>query len=520
MNLVRGDEMGGGYILVHDIGTTGDKACVFNVEGKLLAKQYQRYETYYPHSNWVEQRPEDWWQASCATTRAVLEEAKVPPAEIGCVTWSGQMMGCIPVDRDGVLLQKQVMIWADSRATEEAKYILDRLGGWETFYNITATGQSVASYPVAKILWIKEHLPEVYIKTCKFLHAKDYFSQILTGEKVCDYTDAFHSGMLDIRKNDWSDEILEAAGIERDKLPELHESVEVIGHIQEEAAKKMGLKRGTPVVVGSGDVPAAAAGTGVVEEGTSYISNGSACWTGYFSDKPVFDPESRVSCHRHIVPRKYTPHNYTYSGAVSKDWIKDTMFSLEEKAAKDAGMSIYDIMDHKAQQVPPGSGGLLFLPYMRGGGAPHYNDNIRGTFLGLTLAHERAHLVRAVYEGVALNTRIIHETFEKLGAKIEDIRIIGGGALSAFWRQIFADVIGKNVLCPELVHEAGSLGSAVAGGIGIGLFKDFAVIKDMLKVKNIHKPWVEAHEKYNRIYSVFRDAYKEVEPLYNRMASI
>lgn len=512
--------MSGEHILVHDLGTTGNKACLFNEQGELLAKQYQRYKTYYPRPNWVEQIPEKWWQAVCKTTHAVLAEAKVSPDEVGCVTWSGQMMGCIPVDKDGNLLQERVMIWADSRATEEAEHILDRIGGWRVFYDITAAGQSVTRYSVAKILWINKHLPEVYNKTHKFLHTKDYLTLLLTGEKVTDYTDAFNSGILDIRKDDWSDEILEAAGIERNKLPGLHESVEVAGYIQEEAAKKMGLKRGTPVVVGSGDVPAAAAGAGVVEEGVSYIYNGSACWTGYFSDEPVFDPESRTSCHRHMVPGKYVPHNYTYSGAICVDWIKDTMFSLEEKAAEDIGISVYDLIDHKAQRAPLGSEGLIFLPYMRGSGAPHYNDSIKGAFLGLTLAHNKNHLARSVYEGVALNTRIIQETFEKLGAKIDNVRLIGGGALSALWRQIFADVLGKNILRSELVHEANSLGSAIAGGIGIGLFKDFSVINDMLKARGLNKPQMGVHEKYNKIYSVFKDAYKKIEPLCESMASI
>lgn len=512
--------MGREYILVHDLGTTGDKACLFNKNGELLAKEYQRYETYYPSPNQVEQRPEEWWQAVCKTTHNVVAEAKASPAEVACITWSGQMMGCIPVDKNGKLLQERVMIWADSRATEEAKYILERLGGWRAFYDITAAGQSVTRYSIAKMLWIKKHLPKIYNKTHKFLHTKDYLTLLLTGKKVTDYTDAFNAGMLDIRKDDWSDEILEAAGIERNNLPELYESVEVAGYLREEAAKTMGLKKDTPVVVGSGDVTAAAAGAGVVEEGVSYIYNGSACWTGYFSNRPVFDPESRVSCHRHVVPGKYAPHNYTYSGAICTDWIKDTMFSLEEKAARDLGINVYEIIDHKAQKIPPGSEGLIFLPYMRGGGAPHYNNNVKGAFLGLMLAHNKNHLARSVYEGVALNTRIIQENFRRLGAKIENIRIIGGGALSLLWRQMFADVLGKNILRLELVHEANSLGSAIAGGIGIGVFKDFAVINDLLKVKSINKPQREVHKKYNKVYSVFKDVYKKMEPLYDYMASI
>jgi xylulokinase len=508
------------HILVHDLGTTGNKACLFNEQGELLAKQYQRYETYYPRPNWVEQRPEDWWQAVCKTTHAVLTEARVSPNEVGCVTWSGQMMGCIPIDQDGNLLQEQVMIWADSRATEEADTILDHLGGWEAFYDITAAGQSVTRYSVAKILWLKKHSQEVYSKAHKFLHTKDYLTLLLTGEKVTDYTDAFNAGMLDIKKDNWSDEILRAADIDRRKLPELRESVEKAGYIREEAAKKVGLKEGTPVVVGSGDVPAAAAGAGIVKRGSSYICNGSACWTGYFSNKPVFDPQSRISCHRHVVPGKYAPHNYTYSGAICMDWIKDVAFSLEEKAVKDTERSIYDLIDLKAQQIAPGSEGLFFLPYMRGGGAPHYDDSIKGTFLGLTLAHNKNHLARSVYEGVALNTRIIQETFEELGARIENIRLIGGGALSALWRQIFADVIGKDILRLEFVHEANSLGSAIAGGIGIGLFKDFGVINDRLKVLDVNKPRTEVHEKYNKVYSVFKDAYRKIAPLYNRMLTI
>lgn len=512
--------MSQGYILVHDLGTTGDKACIFNEKGELLSKKYQRYETYYPNPNQVEQRPEEWWQAVCKTTQEVLAEAKASPAEVACITWSGQMMGCIPVDKSGKLLQEQVMIWADSRATEEAKYILDRLGGWREFYNITAAGQALTNYSLAKMLWIKNHLSEVYNKTDKFLQTKDYLTLILTGENVTDYTDAFNAGILDIRKDDWSDEILEAAGIEKDKMPDLHESVDVAGHLQEKAANQMGLREGTPVVVGAGDVPAAATGAGVVEEDISYICNGSACWTGYFSNEPVFDPNTRISCHRHVVPGKYAPHNYTYSGAICMDWIKDTMFSLEERSAKDKGVNVFEIISNNVQTIPPGSESLLFLPYMRGSGAPHYNHRIKGAFVGLTLAHNKYHLARSVYEGIALNTRLIQEHFRAIGADIKRVRIIGGGALSALWRQIFADILGKDILHLELVHEANSLGSAIAGGIGIGLFKDFNVLKDLLQVKDINKPQSEAHSKYNKVYSVFKDAYKQMEPLYDNIGLI
>jgi len=507
------------YILIHDIGTTGSKACLFSVDGELISTYYYRYDTFYPGPNMAEQRPQDWYEAVIISTRELLRKTKVEPQNIVAISWSGQMMGTIPVDRDGNLLQDKVMIWADSRAVEEAKYIIERIGGWENFYRITGAGQYIANYTIAKILWLKNNRPEIYKKTYKFLQAKDYITLRLTGAFVTDYTDAFNTGLLNIHRNEWSDELIDAIGIDRDKLPDLHESIDIAGYLRDEEARKMGLKPGIPVVVGSGDVTASATGAGVVKKGVSYIYIGSACWTGFFSDTPVLDTKTRISSHRHVIPGKYAPHNYTYSGAVCMDWLKDIMFSLEERELIRKGGNIYKFMEDIASKVPPGSQGLLFLPYMRGGGAPHYDPLVRGAFLGMTLAHRKEHFVRAVYEGIALNTRVIFEAFERLGEKINVIYIIGGGALSNTWRQIFADVLGKPVIYPKYVHEAGCLGSAVIGGIGAGVFKDFSVIEKFLKPQGVNEPNEQIHERYNEIYESFKETVEKLIPVYDDVIS-
>jgi xylulokinase len=480
-----------------------------------VAKVYQRYNTYYPQPGQAVQSPNEWWKAVCETTRVILRKAKIPAKEISCVSWSGQMMGCIPVDKKGRLLQDYVMIYVDSRAKGEAKYIMERLGSWQAFYEITGNGLALPNYSISKILWIKNNMKKVYKKADKFLQAKDYLTLRLTSEKVTDFSDASLYGAFDLRKDSWSTEILNAAGIDEDKLPELHESMEIAGYAKKEAATKMGLKEGTPVIVGGGDVLLAAAGAGVFEENATYISSGSSCWAGYFSSRIVLDLKTRISCQRHVVPKKYAPHDYTYSGAVCKDWIKENMFWLEEKLATEIDKNIYEIMDHKAGQIPPGSEGILFLPYMRGGEAPHHNSNMRGTFLGLTFAHTRSHLYRAVNEGIAFNTRAIIENFENVGAKIGDIRMVGGGALSMLWRQIFADILGKKILRLKFIHEANALAAFVVGGIGVGFFKNFDIIKSLNTVESINEPNLQAHEKYNKIYSIFKQSYMRLGPLYD-----
>ncbi|RLE57794.1 MAG: xylulokinase [Thermoprotei archaeon] len=507
------------YFLVYDLGTSGVKAVLFNTEGRAIAREYRRYNTYYVRPQWVEQSPEEWWVAVVESTRNILRKTKIPPEKIAAISFSGQMMGAVPVDKEGNLLMKRVIIWEDMRAVEESEH-LEKNFGWEEFYKRTGSGMAVPMYPLVKIAWIKKHLSEIYEKTHKFIQCKDYIRLKLTGKIASDYTDASNTGMLNIHKRTWDEEVVSFMGIDMDKLPDLYESHDVVGYVTDEAAKVTGLKPGTPVVAGAGDVPAAAVGAGVVKEGISYICTGTAFWSGIFTNSPMISPQYRICTLCSMIPGKYTPHQFTHSGSASIDWFIEHFLISEKEGAERAGISIYDVIQIKAEQVPIGSGGLVFLPYLMGGGAPHNKSYIKGGFLNLTLAHRKEHFIRAIMEGVALTMREIIEIFREEGAKIELIRLIGGSAQNATWRKIMADVLGVELLVPELLQEANCLAAAVAAGIGVGIYKDYSIVEKLIRDIAVEKPDSEAHKIYTEIYKVYKNIWRTLDSIYKQLFEV
>ncbi len=508
------------YFLVYDLGTSGVKAVLFNTEGRAIAREYRRYNTYYVRPQWVEQSPEEWWVAVVESTRNILRKTKIPPEKIAAISFSGHFPGCVPVDKEGRVVRKYVMIWADLRAEEQGKKLVEKLGGYENFYKIHGLGHPLGMLSISKVMWLKENEPEVYNRTYKFLQTWDYIILKLTGKFVGDYGGASNTGWLDVRKRKYSEEILEAAGIDMDKLPDLYESHDVVGYVTDEAAKVTGLKPGTPVVAGAGDVPAAAVGAGVVKEGISYICTGTAFWSGIFTNSPMISPQYRICTLCSMIPGKYTPHQFTHSGSASIDWFIEHFLISEKEGAERAGISIYDVIQIKAEQVPIGSGGLVFLPYLMGGGAPHNKSYIKGGFLNLTLAHRKEHFIRAIMEGVALTMREIIEIFREEGAKIELIRLIGGSAQNATWRKIMADVLGVELLVPELLQEANCLAAAVAAGIGVGIYKDYSIVEKLIRDIAVEKPDSEAHKIYTEIYKVYKNIWRTLDSIYKQLFEV
>lgn len=506
------------YILVHDIGTTGNKAALFDREGKLISSIYVPYETIYLKPTWVEQRPKDWWNAVCKSNRQLIEKLSISPKEVEVISFSGQTMGVVPVDKEGNSLRDSVLIWSDNRSKKQAEKILKKLGGWKNFYDITGQGEDPENFSISKMLWYKENEQELYNKTFKFLHSKDFIINKLTGKFSNDYSDASNGGYLDIRKREYSKSILKAADISKDKLPDLYESTDVIGKVTKKAAHETGLVEGIPVVEGAGDGSAATLGAGVIEEGLAYIYIGSANWTGVYSKEPIMDSETRVANLCHVIPGVYAPLHIAYTGGIAQQWFKDTFCDMEDFLAKNAHLNIYDVLNLKADKTKPGSGNLIFLPYLRGGGAPYYNPNSRGVLVGLNLSVKKEHVFRAVLEGVAINFRIMIEDFKRKNVKINKLRAIGGGALNKLWLQIFADVLNTNIVRSPYPQEACSLGAAVAGGIGVGLFKNVKVLVDFFGSEDEVIPNQPSVEVYNKLYPIFKKTYQSLTDVFDLLS--
>jgi xylulokinase len=502
-------------ILAHDLGTTGNKASLYNLDGDLIKSCYHSYTTFYPHPSWVEQTPESWWQALIHSTHEVLSTAQISPSEIIGLSFSGQMMAGIPVDQEGKVLQKNVMIWADYRSGPQAQAVKEKIG-WETFYHTTGAGMEIPLYPIAKILWIKENLPEIYKQTYKFLGAKDVLIQRLTGRFVTDYSDASNTGLFDIHRKEWSAEIIREVGIELDKLSdEVLPSHTVVGRVSKRAAAETGLLEGTPVILGGGDVACAALGAGVVQKGSAYNYIGSASWLAVASPKPIFNNQMRPFTLCHVVPNRYVVQLAMFSAGVAFEWIRDQICWMENSYAQHRGLDAYEVMTEEAAASVAGAHGLLFLPNMRPGGAPHNNLNDRGALVGLTLAHKRDDILRAVLEGITFNIRLMCEAMEEqVGIPFTELRMIGGGSKSALWRDIEANVLNKKILTLSAHQEANSMGAAIITGVALGSYKNFEEgVQIYVKERETVAPKEEMVKIYERQYPLFNCAYSALCPV-------
>jgi xylulokinase len=505
------------YILAHDLGTTGNKATIYNAEGALVGSAFYSYGTEFAHTNWAEQNPEDWWRAVCVSTQELSRSAWIRPDDIAVITFSGQMMGCVPLDAHARPLRNAI-IWADQRSVDQERWLGERISPAEV-YRITGHRLS-ASYSLCKMLWIRDHQPDMYHATYKFLHAKDAIVARLTGNFVTEPTDASGMNLYDLDTGTWSDRIITAAELDAAKLPDIKRSIDVVGEVLPAVADEIGVAAGTPVVIGGGDGMCAAAGAGVVQEDTAYNYIGASSWIALATPRPIYDPAYRTFTWAHLVPGLFSPCGTMQMAGGSYQWARDQLCPLEQQAAEALGISPYELMNLNAEKSPPGANGLIFLPYLLGERSPRWNPRARGAFVGLTVRHTREDMVRAVLEGITMNLRVILEAFTAQGALIDAMRVIGGGARGRFWNRIMADVYGIPVHRLTILQEATSMGAALAGGIGVGIYRDFSMSETMNEIAETITPGAAAQEVYNRLYPIFEATYHALLPVYDMLAEI
>lgn len=500
------------YLLAHDLGTSGNKATLYTTDGDLVKSKVYAYDTHYFNNNWVEQDPEDWWKAVCQSTKEILED--IDKKDVAAVSFSGQMMGCLCVDKNGIPLRKSI-IWADQRSVKEANDIREKIGD-DRFYK--TTGHRISpSYSLEKLLWVKNNEPEIYDNTYKMLNSKDYIIFKLTGEFVTDYSDATGTCILDINTLKWSDEIISITGIDGDKLPTLRESTYVVGGVTEQAAEQTGLAAGTPVVCGGGDGVCAAVGSGCVKEGIAFSYVGSSSWIALTTRKPIYDDQMRTFNWAHIIPGYIAPCGTMQSAGGSYNWLKNEICKIEAKEAQEKGISPYKIIDEEIAQSPAGANGLLYLPYLLGERSPRWNPNAKGAFIGLKMEHQRKDILRSVLEGVTFNLNVILNVFKQY-VDINEVIVIGGGAKGKVWRQIMADIYNLSILTPNYLEEATSMGAAVTGGVGVGVFKDFEVINKFIKIDSVEKPIESNSSVYRELAPIFDECYHSLVNVYEKLS--
>jgi len=501
-------------LLAHDLGTSGNKATLFDISGKLLSSCTEPYPTKYYNGTWAEQDPEAWWKAVCSSTRRIL--ADFDPADVACVSFSGQMMGCLAVNKQGSPIYPHIL-YCDQRAVQQTERLISRLSPQKIFQ---LTGHRPSpSYSIEKLMWLKDQCPDVYQDTYKMLHAKDYINFRLTGRMVTEYNDASGTNAFDLNTLQWSGEIVDAAEIDMDKLPEAVSSPTIIGEVTAEAARATGLAEGTPVAAGAGDGGCATVGIGAVQPGITYNYLGSSSWISTTTKQVLNDPDMKNFTWIHPVPGYLQPCGTMQTAGGAYEWMHNELAVSERNAAEGANESSYELIDKLIAASPPGAKGLMFLPYLLGERSPRWNPEAKGGWIGLTVEHNRADVFRSVLEGVAINLALILEVMQG-EVDVASMRLIGGGGQSRQWQQILADVYEVPIEVPNYLEEATSMGAAVIGGVASGVLASFDNAENFIHIVDTVHPRKEHADTYRLMKEIADQSYDALIQVFPRLSEL
>ncbi len=495
------------FFLGIDVSTTATKALLIGPDGEVVSVASSEYNYETPRPMWTEQHPHLWWQATVASIRRVLAESGVNPADVRGVGLTGQMHGLVLLDEKGQVLRPAIL-WNDQRTAAECDEIRARLGK-DRLIQITGN-DALTGFTAPKILWVRNNEPEIFARARHILLPKDYVRYRLTGEFAIDKADGAGTILFDLKTRDWSREVLETLEIPPEWLPPTFEGPQITGRVTPEAAEETGLKAGTPVMAGGGDQSAQAVGVGAVEPGVVALTLGTSGVVFASTQEPFIEPEGRLHAFCHAVPERWHLMGVMLSAGGSLRWYRDTIAP---------GMD-FDTLLAPAAAVPPGSEGLLYLPYLTGERTPYPDPLARGAFVGLTVRHTQAHMTRAVLEGVAFGLRDSFELMKAVGlAEITQVRASGGGARSPLWRQILADVLGVELVTVNTT-EGAAYGAALLAATGAGVFPDVpAACTAVVTVTGRTEPG-PASRFYEEMYPLYRALYPALRPTFNAVAGL
>jgi xylulokinase len=506
----------GTYLLGIDVGTTGAKTLLVNEAGEVAASATHEYPMFTPKPLWVEQDPEDWWQATASGIKDVLAQSSVSAEEVAGVGLTGQMHGLVLLDEQGEVLRRCIM-WNDQRTGPQCDAITREVGEEEL---IALTGNPVLpGFTAPKIKWVEEHEPEVYERVSKVLLPKDYVRYRLTGAVFSEVSDASGTSMFDVAERTWSEDMLQVLKVPREWLPEVTESPVVSAEVGAAAASETGLARGTPVVGGAGDQAAQAVGTGIIREELASVTLGTSGVVFAPSEHYRVEPEGKLHAFCHAVPGMWHLMGVMLSAGGSLRWYRDALGQVERETEADGGVEAYEQLTEAAASVPAGCEGLIFLPYLSGERSPHADPDARGVFFGLTLRHGKPHMTRAVLEGVAFGLCDSVNLMRGLGLSLDEVRVSGGGARSPLWRQILADVVGVEMTTVNVTQGA-VFGAALLAGVGLGVFEDLdEACAQAVQITGRVEPGPSTG-RYEEMYEVYRALYPALAPQFKALSQI
>ena len=495
-------------ILTLDAGTTGCKCSVFNVKGEALCSVRRDYPTLYPRPNWAEQEPDRILDAVYDGIRELL--LQVNPQRIACVGLSGAMNGCIPVDEAGNALHPNI-IHSDSRTEAQVAEIGKVINKYH-FYTLTGNRLDT-HYTLPKILWFKEKLPEIYNRARWFMNIKDYIYAHLTGRMgYTDYSDASLTTALDINNKRWAADLLKELRIDIDRMPKITAGHDMRGKITRSVYYRTGLITGTPVAIGGGDGCCTARGAGVADSGSAYTYIGSSAWVSQILDHPVLDPKARIFNYLDADGHSCHVTGTVQTGAAAFNWALKNLMGTQE------GSMDISRVENMARQIAPGAEGVLFLPTLMGSRTPYWDPNTRGVLMGFTLYHDRRHIARAIYEGVAFALNSCAQIISEYGTPIHSMMLTGGGARSGLWPDILAAVFNLSTQVHRAPGECTSLGAAMLAGVGAGIYNSYEDAAAVVKARSSHQVNPVWQQAYSEVYPVYRDIYEHVHELNDRIA--
>jgi xylulokinase len=517
-----------------DIGTTGAKAAIYATaadnSSPTLASAFVDYPLFHPRAGWAEQDPEDWWRATCAAIRGCLDQAYarhgIAARDVRGIGLSGQMHGVVLLDEQQHVL-RPCIIWADQRSQEQCDWITRTVGA-ERLLDLVSN-PALTGFTAPKALWVRDHEPGIFARARTLLLPKDYIRYRLTGEFAMEISDAAGTLFLNVREGQWSQELLAAIGLDPSLLPPVRQSIDRCGAITDEAAALTGLVAGTPVAGGGADNACGAVGNGVVRPGLALLSIGTSGVVLAHATEPRVDrsgPVPRIHTFNHAVPGAWYFMGVTQSAGLSLRWVRDNLGLPEQALEQWTGTDAYDLLCQEAAAAPPGSEGLLFLPYLQGERTPHLDANARGGWIGLTARHNRRTMIRAVLEGVAYSLRDCFTILRTMlatgpsGADITQLRITGGGARSPLWRQIFADVLNTE-LVKTAAQEGPGFGAALLAGVAAGIYATVAEACDaMVRIETRTEPDAAHARRYDDYYAIYTTLYPALKSTFSTLAAL
>jgi len=504
-----------GLVIGLDVGTSGTKAVAIDEAGKLRGAALVEYPLHSPKPGWAEQDPADWVSAAHEALASLASQ--VPPEDVKAIGLTGQMHGSVFLDEADAVI-RPALLWCDQRTAAQCEAITDKVGAKRLLEMVS--NPALTGFTAPKILWLRDEEPANFERVRRVLLPKDYIRLLLTGEYATDVADASGTLLFDVKNRSWHRELMSLLELDTGLMPPAFEGTEVTGKLSAEASGKTGLPAGIPVVAGGGDQAANGVGCGIVRPGVVSTSMGTSGVVFAFAEEVRTDPEGRVHTFCHAVPGKWHVMGVVLSAGGSLRWFRDALCQPECQLAEESGRDPYEYITEMAATVPPGSEGLLFLPYLSGERTPHKDPYAKGAFVGLSLRHTKAHMARAVLEGVAFGMRDSIEILRQLGVAVDEVRLSGGGARSALWRQMLADT-GHAPMQRINVEEGPAYGAAILASVAAGLHDSVEGACDAIIAEEERlMPDASTAAAYDPWFAEYQAAYQALAPGFKRMAGL